>query len=262
MVANLAIQNSSDHVGGWAMNDNNAKSYFQPLPSADSYNKGRLEGDYKENEPSYGQVNVSPPPNLNMDFLGNIVSNFVKNETYKPNSFNQNRLTGNPEDQFSEPAPNPGRAPIPIQNVPFPHKKYLERIQKAGQSIQYLARVAGLAGDAVSVGNYGQIFIELNNMINVINYRILNVGEQKRLSEIEKLIYIALNNLPANAPPPAPGGMPFVPGGGPPGGGPGGDGGAGQPWRSGGCDGAGDPAPGRRPARWHRAPPSRLAAGA
>ena len=77
MVAGLAIQNSSDHAGGWAMdNAHNAKAYFQQLPPADSYNKNRLEGDYKENEPSYGVIDESPPPTRNMDFLGNIVSSF------------------------------------------------------------------------------------------------------------------------------------------------------------------------------------------
>jgi len=225
MVAGLAIQNSSDHVGGFAMNDvHNARAYFQPLPSADSYNKNRLEGDYKENEPSYGVIDVSPPPTRNMDFLGNIVSTLKKNETFNPNSYNKNRLSGDPKDQFREPAPNPGRAPVPSENVPFPHQKYLERITKAGQSVEYLAKLANIAGDGAAIRTYGQIYMELSNMINVINYRILNVEEQKRLSEIERLVYRALNNLPPDAPPPpAPGGLPFF--GGPGAGGPGGPGG-------------------------------------
>ena len=210
----MVAQNSSDNSGGWCMSDNNAKAYFQPLPPADSFNKNRLEGFYKEQEPSSGVVGESSRPNnLNADQWGNITAKFSKNESYKANTYNQNRLSGDKSQQFDEPFPSAGAKPVIAENIPFPHKKYAERIQKAGQSVQYLSSVAILIGNNPAVWNF--MYVELNSMINVLNYRPLNVQEQNRLSEIERLIYIAMNNLPQNAPPMQPdvGGLRFVPDG-------------------------------------------------
>ncbi|MEY3393475.1 MAG: hypothetical protein RL498_395, partial [Pseudomonadota bacterium] len=219
----MVAQNSSDNSGGWALNDNNAKAYFQPLPPADSFNKNRLEGFYKEQEPSSGVIGESSsiPDDMIQDQWGNINARGASSKKSKNKPYNEGRLMGDPSEQFEEPFPKPNAKPMPEQNIPFPHQKYAERVQKAGQAVQYLAKVATLTGDVVSVATWGGCFLELNRMLHVLNGRPLNVAEQNRLSEIERLVYNALNIIQAQAPAGAPGAgglpQPGGPAGAPPG---------------------------------------------